>query len=207
MPASNRRPRSALAIVLASLTLLFASLWLLSTFRCFSVLHTGGALVRNTQTPDGQMGAWEYTLTTRGLQTYPHQLRLVRVEYLSVMSAEAEKDRFSHKLRWEAFSFSPKVIGRERRPWFSWQPSDWRILGFGTGKSAFGGYISRTIDLPYWLLIVAFGTPFAILEHRRRTLLQREYRGQCIACGYQLDDAMIKCPECGTIRSSAHAAP
>lgn len=181
-------------------TALIASLWLLSTFRGFALIRETGTLVRVDTIPDGQMGAWEYTLTTWSFQTYPHQFRLVRGTYLSIMERESEKDRFADQLGWSTSSFARFAIRPERNPWFKLERPDWRILGMGMSETAGSGQIARTFDLPYWLLIAVFGTPvlFAAMHHRRQQTRLRE--GRCLRCGYQLDSAMTKCPECGTER-------
>lgn len=198
--------RRGALILCAALTLLLASLWLLSQFRGFAFLHTRGELVRNEQFPDGRMGAWEYTLTTWSFQTYPHQFRLVRGEYLSIMPRESEKDRFAGQLGWEAHSFAASAIRPERRPWFASQPGEWRFLGFGTGTATSSGQTSRTFDLPYWLPLAACGVPMllAALHFRRKHVRLRE--GRCLKCGYPLDAHMTKCPECGASRATTAAS-
>lgn len=196
------RSRDILLIVCVATALLLSALWLLSQFRGFALLRTSAALVRNTQTPDGQMGAWEYTLTTWSFQTYPHQFRLVRGEYLSIMSAESEKDRFADQLGFEAHSFAASAIRPDRRPWFVSEPGNWRFLGFGAGESTGGGQTAQTYDVPYWLLIALFGTPALLAAKRHRTLALRASKGRCLNCGYQLDAHMTICPECGTARTA-----
>lgn len=178
-------------------------MWIVSQFRCFAVLNTSGTLARNSQTPDGQMGAWEYTLITWSLQTYPHQLRMVRGEYLSIMSAESEKNRFAEQLGWSSYSFRTNAISPDRRPWFVSEPGNWRFLGLGTGETTGGGQTARTYDVPYWLLIAIFGTPVVLAVMRGRTLAVRAHEGRCLKCGYQLDASMMRCPECGTARTTA----
>lgn len=187
----------------AVLSIVLCVIWAISQFRCFALLHTRGTLVRAGQIADGQMGAWEYTLTTWSLQTYPHQLRLVRGEYLSIMERDAEKERFAGQLGWGSFSFRTGSITPERRPWFASEPGNWRFLGLGTGETAGSGQISRTFDVPYWLPIVVFGTPLLLgaMHHRRQQ--RRLCEGRCLYCGYQLDASMTKCPECGTPRADA----
>jgi hypothetical protein len=170
------------------------------------MIHTGGSLDRNEQTADGQMGAWEYTLTTWSVQTYQHQLRLVRGEYLSIMASEAEKDRFADQLGWSSYSFRTGAISPDRRPWFIFEHGNWRVLGLGTGETTGGGQTARTFDLPYWLIVVVFGTPVLLAAKRRRKLSKRAREGRCLKCGYQLDANMTKCPECGSTRPSRSEA-
>lgn len=189
-------------MVCGAITIIAASLWLVSQVRCFALIRTDGALKRLEQTPDGQMGAWEYTLTTWSFQSYPHQLRLVRGEYLSIMSTEAEKDRFADQVGWSTHNFRAGAISPERRPWFVSEPGNWRFLGFGTGEATGGGQTARTFDLPYWLVVLVFGTPVFIAAMRRRQLVKRAQDGRCLKCGYQLDANMTKCPECGSSRPS-----
>jgi hypothetical protein len=196
------RSRGILLFGCAATALLLSALWLLSQFRGCALLHTGAAVARNSQTPDGQMGAWECTLTTWSLQTYPHQLRLVRGEYLSIMSAESEKDRFAGQLGFEAHSFAASAIRPDRRPWFVSEPGNWRFLGFGAGESTGGGQTAQTYDVPYWLLMVIFGTPALLAARRHHALAVRAREGRCLKCGYQLDAHMTICPECGTARTA-----
>lgn len=201
---STRLPRlRAVALGLcAVLATLFASLWLLSQFRFFALIRETGTLVRKVAIPDGQMGAWEYTLTTWSLQTNPHQLRLVRGTFLSVMQREAEKDLFADRLGWEAHTFPRSAIGPERYPWFAFEHNaQWRILGFGPTRTTWGGQTAHTFDLPYWLPIVIFGTPVLLAAMHRRRQRTRLRDGRCLNCGYQLDAPMTTCPECGGQRS------
>jgi len=203
MPRRFARVRRGAFIVYGGVAALVAAAWLLSQFRGFAIIRETGTLVRIDAIPDGRMGAWEYTLTTWSFQTYPHQFRLVRGTYLSIMEREGEKDRFAEQLGWSTSSFPRFAIRPERNPWFRFGQPDWRILGMGTGETAGSGQISRTFDLPYWLPIVVFGTPLLLAAKRRRTLAKREREGRCLKCGYQLDAAMITCPECGTARTLA----
>lgn len=191
------RSRSILLICCAAPVLLLSSLWLLSQFRGFALLRTAVAITRIDSIPDGQMGSWECTLTTWSLQTYPHRLRLVRGEYLCIMNAESEKDRFDSQLGFEAHSFAASAIRPDRRPWFVSEPGNWRMLGFGTGESTGGGQTARTYDIPYWLLIVIFAAPALLAARRHHVLAVRAREGRCLKCGYQLDAHMTICPECG----------
>jgi len=190
----------AFVAVCAVATALFTSFWALSQFRGFALLRTTAVLLRVDTVPDGQMGAWEYTLTTWSFQTYPHQFRLVRGEYLSIMQREAEKDRFADQLGWEFHSFAGYRIDPDRRQWFVLEPGNWRFLGLGTGESTGGGQTARTFDLPYWLLIAVLGAPVWLAAKRHRTLSKRAREGRCLKCGYQLDAHMTTCPECGANR-------
>jgi hypothetical protein len=189
-----------------AVTSLLAVLWVVSQFRGFALLHTNALLVRNDQFPDGQMGAWEYTMTTWSLQTYPHQLRLVTGDALSVMSTQEEKDRFADRLGWESHSFPARSIRADRRPWFSSDPADWRVLGLGVTTRTAGAQSARIVDVPYWLLIAMFGVPALMGAKRIHTSRVRQRDGRCLKCGYQLDAVMTKCPECGTNRAVAQIA-
>lgn len=183
------------------LAIALGTLWLISQFRGFALLHTYGTLVRVETVPDDQMGAWEYTLTTYSFQTYPHQLRLVRGEYLSILAAQAEKDRFADQIGWETHSFAAAAIKSDRYPWFAFEhDGQWRILGFGPTRTIGSGQTTRTFDVPYWLLIVLFGTPALLAAKHRRRLAKRAREGRCLNCGYELDARMTVCPECGDTR-------
>ena len=177
------------------------ALWLFSQFTCFAFLKTSGTLARNDSIADGQMGAWDYTLTTWSLQTYPHGFRFVRGTYLSVMEQADQKDRFVRQLGWEVHRFPSSVIAGGRAPFFANEPTNWRVLGFGTGTATLSGQTSRIVDVPYWLFVLLLGTPVTLWAYRERTFRLRLRRGQCLACGYQLDLQMTKCPECGTSRA------
>ncbi|MBX3403593.1 MAG: hypothetical protein KF699_09315 [Phycisphaeraceae bacterium] len=184
-------------------TALIAALWFLSSIRCFALNHARGSVARNTQTPDGQMGAWEFTMTTRSVQTGPHWLRLVRAEYLSIMSTESEKNRFDSQLGWKATSFPRSGIRNDWYPWVDLADMTrgrWRFLGLGPGLMVGGAQTARMFDIPYWLPMVVLATPvlFAIVRQRRQARRARE--GGCLKCGYPLGPEMIRCPECGSER-------
>ena len=201
MPASNRRSRSVPAILLASLAFFIAFLWLLSSFRCFALMHTGGTLVRNTQTPAGQMGAWEYTLTSRSVQTCRHGLRFARSNYLSVMQREDERAQFAEQLGWRVQFFSALSMRTFWYPWASFGDfSHWRLLGLGPVEAVGGGQSSRMFDVPYWMALAVVGLPLLALARRARRLKRRRRQGRCLNCGYQLDAVMARCPECGSER-------
>jgi hypothetical protein len=168
-----------------------------------AILQTSGDLQRIETVPDGQMGAWEYTLRTWSLQSYPHQFRLSRSSYLSVMSGESEKDRFAEQLGWQFNSFPGYAISPERRAWFKNEPEDWRFLGLGAGRVTTGGQSLRVFDAPYWIPLIVFGAPAVIAMARRRTLRARAREGRCLKCGYQLDAGMTTCPECGSVHAHA----
>lgn len=182
------------------MTAAMVAIWCLSGFRCFAVVHTRGTLSRNTQTPDGRMGAWEYTLTTLGIQTHAHRFRFIRAEYLSVMERESEQDRFTSQLGWRTLTFPRITLRPEYHPWFSFDRSGWSFPGLGAVRTVSGGQQSGVVDVPYWLLIVAFGAPLMLHAGRRRTIAWRAKTGRCLRCGYPLDAAMVRCPECGSSR-------
>ncbi len=200
------RTRRAAVIASSVVAVLAAAVWLSSQFYIFTVRRSGGSVARVDSVPEGQPGSWTFTRRTWSLMTFPHQLRLIRSEYVSAMQHADESHRFEESRGWFAGGFSRGLIRKDYSAMFEFQPPTWRVMGIGVTELTTGGQLLRAYDFPYWLLIIVFGTPFAILEHRRRTLLRRERRGQCIACGYQLDAAMTMCPECNEQRSSTHSA-
>ena len=77
--------------------------------------------------------------------------------------------------------------------------------GFGSRSDAAGPDFRRRyrgIGVPYWLLVALTGAwpVWFVCRHVTAALRRadREMRGRCVACGYDLRGASSRCPECGT---------
>jgi hypothetical protein len=71
-------------------------------------------------------------------------------------------------------------------------------LGFRYMSSEFPGFQARTLETPFWALVILpffLGMP-ALLGWRTRR--RRQLRGQCLNCGYDLRASVNRCPECAT---------
>jgi hypothetical protein len=83
--------------------------------------------------------------------------------------------------------------------------SFWEQLGFAYTTSRKSddrwGSAYKTVQLPAWLLLAAFGPSPAVwflkLRRRRQGVLRRA-RSLCPSCGYDLRATPGRCPECGT---------
>jgi len=64
----------------------------------------------------------------------------------------------------------------------------------------------ETLAVPYWLPLAGCVAPFGLARARRlvrrRRRLDRERRGLCAVCGYDLRGSAGSCPECGSARGS-----
>ena len=67
------------------------------------------------------------------------------------------------------------------------------------------GSLLWNVQVPYWMLALAFTLPSAIAARRawrRRRAGRRAARSLCPACGYDLRATPDQCPECGAIPPS-----
>ena len=68
---------------------------------------------------------------------------------------------------------------------------------------------SQLLILPYWVLVVAFGSLpacwFSWHYRNARVVRRRAKRGLCVSCGYDLRGCDHVCPECGSC--AANTAP
>lgn len=92
----------------------------------------------------------------------------------------------------------------------------WQAFGFGYARGTIlyygppvaSGAFSHTIVAPYWFLIGVLSIwplrrTVARLEAERT--LRRASAGQCVACGYELRGAEMRCPSCGIGPAGAKA--
>jgi hypothetical protein len=75
-------------------------------------------------------------------------------------------------------------------------------LGHPTQPRVNGRWVPARIEVPGFLLLLAFVWPTRLLMRKREQLLRemRRAAGQCEECGYDLRETPKQCPECGTSR-------
>lgn len=82
-------------------------------------------------------------------------------------------------------------------------------IGIVWGKQASGNPATKSSSLvvirvvPLWLIALVLGLPAMVVVGQRRARRRRSQHGRCPTCGYDLRATPQRCPECGTIPSSA----
>jgi hypothetical protein len=95
---------------------------------------------------------------------------------------------------WPAMSRQEKV-----RP-----PTDvrmWTFAEFGWITYRLGSHVVRSLVIPYWFLVLGFAALPVYRTGRTlraRAKSNRQRRGLCPKCGYDLRATPGRCPECGT---------
>jgi hypothetical protein len=96
--------------------------------------------------------------------------------------------------------FFPSLRGQGRAG-FAWYRHD-TLFGDRTGKVV-GAETARALLIPLWALFTgAIALPAIVVGRfliRRRIVLRRQRRGQCVRCGYDIRSTPDRCSECGSV--------